>query len=305
MSNQSAVIAAAHSQLGKPFSQKFYQLHHQSLEAYCAAFVRWAFEEAYGHKNGGFPVVERPEYYRRHGINYVGALYTADGLAGDQVGQLVKGAPLPGDILLFRDTYEGWVRGTITHVGIAASATEMYDAGGGSIVHRRSFEATFPGKLVEVRRPNLLAAEAEPADYTRIHFAGSQVSAKLKGKPVRDMEIQLNRMGTGSLNGRALVPSSIKLEAITGDGRRYKLFKHDGKARAIGMEYIWIDLHNGMLEVSVIGCDKLMMFDPHAINAASHDYRERKRLMAESWLKKSDEPQMAMKPISFDLTIHH
>lgn len=87
----------------------------------CANFVRAMLKEA-GFEIG---VTTNPsDGYLPTGVSY------ANGFAGDDVGKYIKYPAdlLPGDIVLFKNTYGEYPDGTITHVGIYT--------GNGYFVHR-------------------------------------------------------------------------------------------------------------------------------------------------------------------------
>jgi len=276
------VLKAAKSLEHQYFSATYGRLHRGvTLEAYCAAFVRWCFKEGI---DRSLPIVRHPDLYRRLGLSFVGGELTADGLAGDAIGPCLPQGMQPGDILLFRNTYGSFPYGTITHVAIAAEQSGMmYDAGSGSRVWLRSVN-TFPGKLAEVRRPKGFGAGGVTMSQammmnggvlgggsgsghaagihnrlldhaTRIHFDGSALSAKLQGHAVRNLDVQLTANGSGTVNQHGVRASLIELVIQDANGRAYKLFKHDGKCQMMGMKSVSIKLHNGLLEVAVAGGD--------------------------------------------------
>lgn len=87
----------------------------------CANFVRAMLKEA------GFDigVTSKPsDNYFPTGISY------ANGFAGDDIGKQIKAQVdlMPGDIVLFKNTYGDYPDGTITHVGIYT--------GNGYFIHR-------------------------------------------------------------------------------------------------------------------------------------------------------------------------
>ena len=258
MSAASTVRQYAESQRNKRFSATW-DPQHGHIKAYCAAYVRWCFLKA----GITLPVVMNPESYRRLGLSYVGDKLTADGFAGKAVGEMVPKGMMPGDILLFRNTYSEYpIFGTITHVGIAAdSRGMMYDAGSGSLVHRRHHEDTFPGLLVEVRRPLCLggtthAASASGLSHrldeaaTRIHFDGGPVSAKLKGKAVRDIMVTLHADGRCAVNGQPVKAGVVSLVIHDVSGALYKMHMHHHRSMMTGgAKTIVLELRNGLLQV--------------------------------------------------------
>jgi hypothetical protein len=259
MSAANTVLQYAESQRGKAFSSTW-DPQHGHIEAYCAAFVRWCFTKA----GITLPVVMHPESYKRLGLSYVGEALTADGFAGKAVGELVPKGMMPGDILLFRNTYSRYpLFGTITHVGIAAdSRGYMYDAGSGSVVHRRHHEEHFPGLLVEVRRPLCMGGTTHAASgaavssrveeqATRLHFDGGPVSAKLKGKPVRDLMVVLHADGRASVNEQPVKAGVISLVIHDVSGAVYKMHAHHNRTMMTpGVKTIALELKNGLLQVA-------------------------------------------------------
>jgi hypothetical protein len=252
------VLAVAVELSGRPFSETFKRKNGHYLEAYCAAFTRWCFERGLGLPQGRLPIEQRPPYYQAHGIHYVGGEYTADGLAGDRIGRHVKNSEVSrGDILLFKDTCRGFVRGTITHVGIATSATEMYHAGGGSQVYKLNFNRAFhggSGELIEVRRPhvfgNAKALDALEKGGTRLVYSGSVLAAKVRGRPVRDVKFYVSQSGQVSIDGKPVKCKVVSLEVEFKDGSWIKHHQHDGKVHDHRFFGIHLKLTNGLLEVS-------------------------------------------------------
>lgn len=258
-----SVLKRARSITFKPFSATYGPLHNgQVLEAYCAAFVRWCFSAT----GKPLPVEAHPEFYRHLGLSFVGVENTADGFSGRGIGDVVGKGMRAGDILLFRNTYGNYQYGTITHVGIASDqAGMMYDAGSGSIVHHRSIEGTFPKKLVEVRRPRILggdpgnsldAASGLPhrvqENATRVQLKNGHVSAKLQGKPVRDLNVVLYQDGRGAVEGHWISAAVVSLIIHDASGKVYKMHRHHNKNFATdGVERFWISVTNGGLEVSI------------------------------------------------------
>lgn len=256
-----ALLARAQSVLHQPFARTFSEVHHGStLEAYCAAYVRWCFDGV----GIALPVVGNPEFYRRFGIRFVGGLYTADGLAGSDVGDLVTGEARAGDIVLYRNTFGNYPYGTITHVGIASLSPGMiYDAGSGSIVHHRSIDRTFKGPVVEVRRPRALGGAPGRPGYhpdeiptrvadqcTRLVFRHGSVSVKLRGKAVGALSVMISRDGKVVVNGQAGTPELISAVIIDTTGKSYKMFKHHGTCSMTdGVAALWFSFSNGLLEV--------------------------------------------------------
>ncbi|MEQ1595946.1 MAG: hypothetical protein ABL985_12710 [Casimicrobium sp.] len=197
----SAVLKAAAIWRGRRFSQAGY-----GASPYCASFVRWCFERATG-KNLGLPEVTRVPYYVRKGIHVSPGAWFADSLAGDEVGPVVT-AQQPGDLVFFHDTADGpWPRGSITHIGIATdNGDQIVDAGSGSLVHFRSHRATFPDKLVEIRRPLVLGA-AHPTNVHRsaILISHGHAFGMARGKHLPNVELHLSSVvGSGATQSSVL-----------------------------------------------------------------------------------------------------
>lgn len=220
----------------------------------CAFFVRHVFEEAL-HGAGKMPVAHSRPYYKEHGVR---ALPTnenfADGLAGDEIGQKINLAQaMPGDLLFFRDTYRGdFPVGSITHIGICIGAGGMMADSSGGRCHVRNYHQTFPGLLVEVRRPRCLGAGIA-ARGTGISLTNGQIRAQMNGAQTKPQEIKIQlgavasvgfgsmRMGLPnsatphvSINGKAVpffkyVTADI---ALAGQQDHIKLFYHHGQTRA-------------------------------------------------------------------------
>ncbi len=189
-----AILSAAAVWRGRQFSAAKY-----GENPYCASFVRWCFKQVNGSRYG-LPEAKSVPYYQRKGIHVMPGSWYADSLAGDEIGPVVQ-RPQAGDLLFFHDTARGpWPVGSITHVGIAVdSAGMMADAGGGSVVHFRPYEANFPGLLVETRRPNALGGPPRSTHRTAITIIRGHAFSMLRGEHVRDLTIQfVRRAGAAS-----------------------------------------------------------------------------------------------------------
>lgn len=137
------VIGVAQSWLGLDFKK--------DRSEQCAAFVRAVFGEA------GVPlgVATRPSDWALTGTLEQGPEF-ANSFAADDVGRLVGlAAAAPGDIVLFRDTYEGdFPAGCITHVGIYSGGGKMIDRSTSSLpVREIELDPWWLERLVEIRRP--------------------------------------------------------------------------------------------------------------------------------------------------------
>ena len=208
-STAQAVLTAAATWRGQTFSQARY-----GASPFCASFVRWCFKQVNGSKLG-LPEARSVPYYVRNGIHVSPGPWFADSLAGEEIGPVVTHQQ-PGDLLFFHDTARGpWPVGSITHVGIAVDSGErMADAGSGGLVHFRSHLATFPGKLVEIRRPLALGnATAQSVRRTAIVIAGGKAFAIARGHHVRDLTMQI-----ACLPGSASSAVSGGRASVTGPG---------------------------------------------------------------------------------------
>ena len=307
MSAAQPILRKAQSVLHKAFSTTYAREngnHH--LEAYCAAFVRWCYRAT------GKPlaIVRQPEFYRHLGLRFTAGENTADSLSGHAVGDVVTKQIRAGDILLFSNTYGTWPYGTITHVGIASETVGMmYDAGSGSIVHHRRIKGTFRAgsELVEVRRPLMLGGDVSKAtgesglpkrleeNATRIHYKGGLVSAKYKGKPIRDLNVLLLHDGGVGVEGHKLGACLVSLIIHDVSGKVYKVHQHDNRhfmTSDIGR--IWLSVTNGMLEVSFAYISR---FDKQT--------GKKERWVLDHDTGRMEQPFHAIKPTSVELTILH
>lgn len=221
----------------------------------CAFFVRYVFRSAL-HKAGEMPVASDRPYYKEHHIR---ALPTgenfADSLAGEAIGLKVPfGQMQPGDILLFKDTCRGnWDVGSITHVGICVGPNGLMADSSRGKCHVRSHSNTFPGLLVEVRRPRCLggAGGAVGGPVTGITLSNGQAQAVDRGNKTSHQEISIRYGGPTSymigghmssssranlevlVNGKSALPFKyLTVDIGTGGNSHVKLFHHDGKTRA-------------------------------------------------------------------------
>jgi len=113
---------------------------HPGTREQCAAFVRDVIKEA------GFNVGEtkKPSDLSLLPPGSALAPSYANSFAGDDIGLKITkvGDLLPGDIVLFKNTYGDWKPGVITHVGIYV--------GGNSFVHR-------PTSAKPVQKDNIIS----------------------------------------------------------------------------------------------------------------------------------------------------
>lgn len=137
---------------------------HPGQTEQCAVFVRHVFRKA----GIDLPVAKHPTDWEQTKNQAQGPGY-ANSFAGDEVGRrITRIADLrPGDIVMWRNTYGDYARGTITHVGIYV--------GGGMFVHRPTstrpvekahLSGFWADLFVEGRRP-LVADKPEPKKTVR------------------------------------------------------------------------------------------------------------------------------------------
>lgn len=223
----------------------------------CAFFVRFVFKQAL-HQAGRMPVAHTRPYYSEHNIRQLGtnADY-ADGLAGDVVGARINLQQIqPGDLLFFRDTYNdgSFPVGSITHVGIYLGNNLMADSSRGKC-RVRNYKVTFPGLLVEARRPLCLGGASNGIGITlnngellksgnvqeiKIKLGNSASAATVPGRfpmPVQSGRIpatnHIARKPQVFLNGKEVPYKYITLDiALPGGGKHIKLFYHDGQTSA-------------------------------------------------------------------------
>ena len=220
----------------------------------CSFFVRHVFKEAL-HDAGKMPVAHSRPYYRDNGVKQLSTSEDfADGLAGDEIG--IKIAPdqmMSGDLLFFRDTYRGdFPVGSITHVGICVGPGGLMADSSGGRCHVRNYKQTFPGLLVEVRRPRCLETAAA-AKGTGITLTNGQVRARMSGLQTKPQEIKI-QFGPGSAlsfgTSRFTLPNPSGLQVsvngnkvpffkyvtaditLAGQQNHVKLFHHHGQTKA-------------------------------------------------------------------------
>lgn len=209
----------------------------------CAFFVRYVFKEAL-HRSGIMQVADNRPYYKEHGITSLPTnLNFADGLAGDVVGKKVELNQIQsGDLLLFKDTYysSSFPAGSITHVGIALNSHGLMADSSSGQCHVRNFYQTFPGKLVEVRRPYCLGNASSGVGITlnKGQFLKSGVHEQLKVLyGVSDFERKVLHKNAGPkprvvIDNKAIQYQYITVDVALADGKHIKLFHHDGQTSA-------------------------------------------------------------------------
>lgn len=177
------------------------------------------------------PVAHSRPYYQEHHIQSLPTNENfADGLAGDVVGMRVPVTQVqPGDILLFRDTYQSseFPVGSITHVGIALdSSGTMADSSGGRC-HVRNYKATFPNLLVEVRRPRCFGSVSTGTGLT---LSNGRVSKQGSFKEIKIVYAG----GTPKvyLDGKDRSFRYITVD-VAQSNLHFKLFSHDGRTKAL------------------------------------------------------------------------
>lgn len=177
------------------------------------------------------PVAHLRPYYQEHHIQSLPTNENfADGLAGDAIGLKVPITQVQaGDILLFKDTYysSDFPVGSITHVGIALDSNgTMADSSGGRC-HVRNHKSTFPGKLVEVRRPRCFGSVSTGTGLTLNH---GRVSKQGNFK-----EIKIVYAGSTPkvyLDGKHRSFRYITVD-VAQSSLHFKLFSHDGRTSAL------------------------------------------------------------------------
>ena len=209
----------------------------------CAYFVRHIFRSAL-HQSGIMPVADFRPYYLENNIQALptGKLF-ADGLAGDNIGSKVAIHNIQaGDLLFFKDTYysKEFPEGSITHVGIALDSNGLMADSSSGRCHVRNFYITFPGKLVEVRRPHCLKKIPDGIGITlnkgQVLKSGGFQSLKVKYGISKIEQIY----GAKNIGYKPKVDSDgkiIRFRYITvdikiADGKHIKMFHHDGVTSA-------------------------------------------------------------------------
>lgn len=137
------VLAVARSWVGREF--------HPGQQEQCANFVRQVFQEA----GVELAVAARPVDWESCGHLPQGPDY-ANSFFSDEVGLAIGWGELaPGDLVAFRDTYEGdFPAGCITHVGIYAGAGQMIDRStADGPVRQIPLSDWWRERFVEARRP--------------------------------------------------------------------------------------------------------------------------------------------------------
>lgn len=138
----------------------------------CAAFVRAMFLKV----GIDLPNAANPSDRRLIPEEPLGPGY-ANSFAGDEVGPKVPFTGLlPGDIVMFRNTYGNYPRGVITHVGIYV--------GGGMMVHRPTSDRTVEQAGIASGFWRDLFAEARrPKEFLAAPTAKKRVRVKLTSNP--------------------------------------------------------------------------------------------------------------------------
>lgn len=181
-------------------------------EGQCANFVRRVFADAHvSIGNAAHPSDQR----LLNNPNDLGAGY-ADSFAGNDVGAKVSEQNiLPGDIVMYPNTYGNFRLGVITHVAIYI--------GNGQIIHRPTKSGPvaldrvniFP--IAEIRRPIAFANAANlPHSGSAKVFVHDELEAAfLNNGPVHSADIRItvrNGEVKAHINGRPVEPSSLSLQ---------------------------------------------------------------------------------------------
>lgn len=234
----------------------------------CAYFVRHVFKTAL-HQSGIMPVADFRPYYVEKNIKPLptGKLF-ADGLAGDGIGSKVPIHNIQaGDLLFFKDTYYSnqFPEGSITHVGIALNSNGLMADSSNGRCHVRNFHITFPGKLVEVRRPKCLEKMPDGIGVTlskgQVLKSGRFQQLKVK-YGISDIERIYGARNIGykprvDSDGKPVRYNYITVDITAADGKHIKMFHHDGVTAAFisgkkasnleitaqlkGKLHIWVD----------------------------------------------------------------
>jgi|GEM_PF-6401613 len=215
-------------ELAKKWSGRHF---HPGQEAQCAAFVRFVFSEA------GFnlPNVSRPSdsHLLPQGTPF-GPGY-ADSFAGNETGVRIKPEDLlPGDIIMFPNTYGSYAAGVITHVGIYVGNGMMVDRPtANKPVQLRSIW-TF-GSIAEIRRPYCLYNGMPSMHRAKMFFHDGVAAAFSTGHKTDFMDVRISMKPTlkVQVNHQVVNPKAITFEAqeMLG-GKRTKIFYHDGILKA-------------------------------------------------------------------------
>lgn len=226
----------------------------------CAFFVRHVFRNAL-HKAGEMRVAINRPYYKESGVRSLPTNENmADSLAGDEVGMKVPAMQMqPGDILLFKDTYykpSEFPIGSITHVGICVGENGLMADSSGGLCHVRSHSQTFPGKLVEVRRPKCFVS-ASVETQTGITLNNGEVHAVERGNKTNNQEIiikygQQDPLQFAALGKQVSIPNPIKL-LVSVNGKPFVSFKYVTVDIAMGGNHVKLFHHGGLTRAFVGG----------------------------------------------------
>lgn len=156
------VVQTAQDMVGKKF------LAGQSCQ--CANFVRWIFAKC----GIILPNAANPTDSWLIPGEPIGPGY-ANSFAGDEIGPVIKPKyAVPGDIVMYKNTYGSWPDGVITHVGIYV--------GNGQVVHRPTSEGTVKmvpinyTSIAHLRRPKEFIKKVE----TEINPAPTPIMLDIK-----------------------------------------------------------------------------------------------------------------------------
>lgn len=214
----------------------------------CAFFVRHVFEQLL-HEAGRMPVAHERPYYKEHNVR---ALPTsenfADGLAGDVVGQKVPLHQIQaGDLLFFRDTYFAkhgeFPVGSITHVGIALDSNGLMADSSSGVCHVRNYKSTFPGLLVEARRPRCLGASVQTngvgislikGQVIRTGNCQEQIEVLFGTSPLefKQMHKAPRPIPSVTIDRKTFHYKYITIDVVLNGGKHVKMFSHNGRTNA-------------------------------------------------------------------------
>lgn len=206
----SPVVKAAQSWVGKWFRR--------GQVEQCAQFVRAMFEEA----GVAVGVAKRPSDWQQTQGMPQGPAY-ANSFAGDEVGARVKSIQglIPGDIVMFADTYGDFPEGTITHVGIyVGNGQFVHRPTSSRPVERAALAGWWADRFAEGRRVSGAVVPPKPTDeadqvFFKMFAHGDRARVFHRGSEVLSGNIRIDihsgKIGV-SVNGRELDVNSLDLE---------------------------------------------------------------------------------------------
>lgn len=198
----------------------------------CAAFVRHVFRQA----GVNLPNVAHPSDTHLLPHNTAYAPTFADSFAGNEIGMEVNPRDMmPGDIVMFSNTYGNFPAGVITHVGIYVGDDMIVDRPTADRpVQKRSVHKL--GKIAEVRRPTLLYPSGMPSvNRAKLFYHDGIMSGFQAGHKMDFMEVNITMKPTLKVvvNHAVVSPKAILFEAedLLAE-KKVKLYYHDGMLKA-------------------------------------------------------------------------